>query len=521
MGLLARVLCIMFILSSIPTAASACLYLSEIYPSPSGTNNEWLEIYNNCNVSVKLTVITINDSTAFSKTLYGATNSTFIVVANRQELLESEFGLLDAMIVNLSYGRHWMDLDGDTIYLLNGSEIIDIVTYDKIEYLHSWSLCNGTWKETENATPGYENICPEEAETPPVNDTLDNETEENTMHEFDFSGISLDVYGPAEPARFGDFAQVKAVLHAGGNRVPLRIVAYIYTPHWVSVDLDGETIRSKLNETKTALDIETPEDGEDVILQLPLFVKDNCDGDYEDGIYTGKVRVYRQGTDETVAVENFNITLSGNNDIFCCEECDDCKCPEKKCTCASGSSQSAAKKDQPEIMELLEFSETVQAGVPFETKVRVENTETGRQTFSVYSYAYEGSRCISMGLKGPGWEKTWIANMQSFELGAGEFAEINLSNMFGDDISPDIYTFRVRLKYMEKTVDITRSIKVTPAPERLEENDNFTVEIITGENDVDEFPVTGMVTERESEGVSAPVNLYESFIAWLLSVFKF
>ncbi len=472
-------------------------------------------------MTVNLSDIRLNDSSSFSKQLNGLTNDTLVIVANRQDLFEAVPGTANFTIVNLSYGKSWMNNDGDTVYLLNATVLLDSMVYISSVTGHSWSLCNGTWTETENATPGSENSCPEESGYVHVNGTDGNATTENATEVFDYSGIFLDVSGPAMPVRFGDFSQVKAVLHTGGNKVPLRIVTYIYKPHWVSVDLEGNNIHYYLNETQTALEIEIPENGEDVILHLPLFIKSNCDGEYENGVYTGNVRVYEGDEDKEVDEDTFNITISGNNPIFCCDECDDCDCPDNKCSCSTGNTYSATKGEKTEFIELLAYDDTVRAGVPFETTVRIENTENREQTFSVYSYAYEGSRCLSLGFDGSEWKKTWTANKNSFELAPGKSFDITLKNAFENGTIPGIYTFRIRLKYLERNVDITRDMKVTPAPEAEKNAKVFDdIEIITDGNEENDIPITGMAAAgKESTGVLQGV--YEMLVSWLASVFKF
>ena len=114
------------------------------------------------------------------------------------------------------------------------------------------------------------------------------------------------------------------------------------------------------------------------------------------------------------------------------------------------------------------------------------------------------------------------------ELQSDSSVELDLKNAFDNQTIPGEYKFRVRLKYDDKTKDLTRDITVTAAQiiETIpEKKTHVEAEINESggelEEDVPESPATGMVTARETDFVSSLSNIYNSFIGWLLSIFKF
>ncbi|UCD03360.1 MAG: hypothetical protein JSV63_01865 [Candidatus Aenigmatarchaeota archaeon] len=417
--------------------------------------------------------------------------------------------LVHFFVDDSSIGGWGLNNGGEDINLSNGS-YSSLMSYSSSSSGMTWSLCNGTWTE-KDPTPGEDNMC---GYVQPANES--NET-------VDFGEFALSVYGPSSSVRFGDFANVKAVIHTGNEGVPLRVVAYVYSPRWISNDLEGNTIRIGLNETDTALILDARK-GHNVTLLLPVFLKSNCDGDYSAGVYTGRVRIYEDLTGGVIDEEKFNITLSGINSLFCADaqDCPSCpKCKKTRCSYPSPATGPAQTEDETEFMELLSASDSAEIGVPFETVVRIENIEDVSKAVSVYSYAYEGSRCISLGFDGEEWKHGWTANSHSLELSPGESLNLTLENKIQEGTSPGIYSFRVRLKEGEKKTDITRTINVTPAPEVPEEKgDEFAVTIIPDE-DEEEVPVTGMATSIDTAQKSDHEGLLDAFISWILSIFKF
>jgi hypothetical protein len=377
----------LFVISLAVPYASACIEISEVHAH----DPEWVEIYNPCGTEIDLSGWSISDSrtpdeitchTSPECTLQ--TNSSYFIIIDRTTNITDVAGdLLHFFVDDNSIGSG-LNNDGDTINISNGS-YSNVMSYPPLSTGKSWSLCNSSWTETENVTPGYDNYC--EENLPPEDNNETNDTDETG----DLGDLSLVVHNPSGSHRFGDFANVRADLYAGNAEGPVIISSYIYSPRWITNDLEGNTIRINPNETSASLAFEVGS-GQNTTLLLPLILKSNCDGDYQNGMYTGFVKVYEDATGEVVEQERFNITLSGNNPTLCqdCPPCGTTNCKKSSCSCPPCGISTSSIEGELELIELVSFEEVVQAGVPFETKVRVENTEERRLMFSIYSYAWSG-----------------------------------------------------------------------------------------------------------------------------------
>jgi hypothetical protein len=96
-------------------------------------------------------------------------------------------------------------------------------------------------------------------------------------------------------------------------------------------------------------------------------------------------------------------------------------------------------------------------------------------------------------------------------------------NAFGNETNPGIYAFRVRLKYEDSQSDITRAVRVEPTPYSegftVTDEENFSVRIVPEEGEDDGgIPVTGMAP---SVDVGGSPGIFDAFLSWLRSIFKF
>jgi hypothetical protein len=333
-----------------------------------------------------------------------------------------------------------------------------------------------------------------------------------------------------DSVRFGDFAQVITNMYTGNNKLPLRIVAYVYKPKWVSMDLDGNTIHSHLNNTGTALLIENVSMGKNVTLSIPLFIKSNCVGEYSDGVYRGRIRAYLGFRDEIVMEDSFNIVLVGNNPMFCVE-CP--KCEKTGCNCNVYSSipisgglknriQNESHNLEEQLIEVVSYEKYVQAGNIFKTVVKIGNIFNVTQNFSVYSYVFNGSECISLGFDGKSWKKTWTANKKSMEIPSNSSFNLTLENMIGNGTGPGIHKFRIRVNYGDKTKDITRGINITLPLEETstivaQHEANFTESFEL----VSKGSVIGMTTGENPDIFFLFLRFYNNINSLLFSIFKF
>ncbi len=346
----------------------------------------------------------------------------------------------------------------------------------------------------------------------------------------DMGEFTLEVPAEQGTARFGEFRNVMASMYTGNMDLPIRIVTYIYSPRWITDDLDGETIHTNLNETKASIVVQETGRGEKLVLGLPIFIKPDCDGEYDDGIYTGRVRVYEESTGNVVAEERFNITVSGRNGMMCME-CEDCDCQDcGDSSCSSFQTPPATTDDQRKgyMMEVTKSAATAEAGSEIETVVTVSNRLGRGAEFSIYSYAYSGSKCITLGRDNGTLKRTWTANTETFSLEPGQSTDKVLSNVVWDDAEPGTYDLRVRLRYGDSKEDITLSLNVTPenksapnATSAARLDANITTELQDEEEEIQTHrpaeSAVGMAASEETSAMQIFSWIYESLYSWLIS----
>ena len=582
---------------------TACVQINEFMPDPEDARNEWTELKSSCGVSVNLSGLMITDNVSPHYYMLSGVMEPggFAVVANNLSLFNESCAPGNYTMVGLGGVSCWLNNGGDSIFLYNGSKVIDSVTYTDSEKNVSWSLCGG-WAKT-NATPGYPNECPGNPQifadewsfvpaaascgdtinfSVTVNNTLDSEEEvsvnitietldafscgnstvaNNSLRNFTCSWLvpemategteeftvfpvvswngshgegnekTLTIEGLKDcgsasvvaedvsgTVRFGDFAVVSAVFRTGNTDFPVRALAYVYSPKWITNDPEGNTIHSHLNESKAAFSL-SMERCANMTLLLPLFLKHDCPGSYSEGNYTGRVRIYREGTDEIIAEDRFSIMMEGRNGIFCndCPDCEDCECGSSSGT----SSYSFTEKDM--VPELLSANKTVDRGRPFTTEVLLRNRFSEVKEFSVYSYVFDGGRCVSEGLSGDSWKGGWTANEKKVSIEPDYSEVIALVNRVKENTEPGEYSLRVRTRWDEEKHDITQTIDVTNTSMHEKEGaENMTIqkneENQPRDTHEDRPMVTGMVTAPEP----SPLEMFFSAIAdWFSSMFKF
>jgi hypothetical protein len=528
----------------------ACPVLSEVHPK----GVEWVEIENPCNATLNLSEWFISDNYSDDEiTCDGTVGCTLETGAGYFLIIGRNINLSNVTAENVPYfftddkmiGNGLSD-SGDLVRLYNSTYESSMAYGSSSD--KSWSYCNGTWVET-NATPGHANDCPvnvtdaEEEGENPSNATDDNETADEG---YDFGEARLDVENPAGTVRFGDFAVVKARLYTGNMQVPMRVVAYIRRPNGIANDLYGNTIYANLNETdtKTALLIRDAGKGENLTLFIPVFLKSNCDGKFPEGQYSGNVNVYEEGTGEKVAYGSFNMTLQGNNPLFCCEECDECKkCECKKSSCTSGVSfggsvapatgtAAAPVKKSFKYFDIDYMPSAVPAGEAFSANITIKNILSAGADFTAYSYVYNGSTCLSLGRAPAGWVKGWDANSRSVTVAAGGREGLELGSMIPEDVPPGTYSYRIRVRYGDEREDATFALNVleaeeepaagnaTSAADASEETGNITDEMPAQNTTKDGVSVTGMAA-AQGGGQKDAFSIFYEAIASFFALFKF
>ena len=132
----------------------------------------------------------------------------------------------------------------------------------------------------------------------------------------DLGEYTFDLVSFPDSMRFGD---VKSVfVKFDSNNYKLRnvsLVAYVYTPKWASIDLNDDTLMTRVYNSSVAVKLEEIKRGTTNYFTIPIYSKKNCENEYTNGVYGVKVRIYEN--DETLLEKSFNITISDINDAMC------------------------------------------------------------------------------------------------------------------------------------------------------------------------------------------------------------
>jgi hypothetical protein len=138
---------IIFLLSNI-----SAIIISEVELNPAGTDagNEWVELYNDGEMSLEGYILVNNDGKNIS--LNGNFSGYYVY----------------------TFAKQWLDNSNESVSLYNNSELIDKTDLfeDSKNNDLTWQLCDGSWKFV-NSTKGQENNCKEEIKE---NNTIVNNT---------------------------------------------------------------------------------------------------------------------------------------------------------------------------------------------------------------------------------------------------------------------------------------------------------------------------------------------------------
>jgi len=133
----------------IPINYATGIIFNEILPSPEGADaeNEWIELYNQNDLSIDLSGWTIKDTTGSIKTY---TLNAKIPANGYLVLLRPETKIT-------------LNNSGDGLNLINpNKEIVDSVEFGKASLNQSYSKVSSGWTWNSNLTPGEKNVVPKE-----------------------------------------------------------------------------------------------------------------------------------------------------------------------------------------------------------------------------------------------------------------------------------------------------------------------------------------------------------------------
>jgi len=242
-----------------------------------------------------------------------------------------------------------------------------------------------------------------------------------------------------DPAEFGEIVKVKINVYRGDT---LKYAVYAYIENDDGKEVSEKPImhfRDKFT---------------NYTLTVPIQLKPNCDGDYDDGEHN----IIIEGLDLT-ALEK--IDIEGTESSFCED---------------SGSSSSTSSSSGKGFnYNLEEFSPNIEAGKEFEIKVNIENKNKEGHNLDIWSYVYRGSKCYSGDRQD---------NLKTIYLPAESSKIVTLTNLIAE-AEPGDYKLKIKMQRDDYKTEkeMTQTIVIIePETEEPEKDFNENQEIYIQQN---------------------------------------
>jgi len=205
--------------------------------------------------------------------------------------------------------------------------------------------------------------------------------------------------------------------------------------------------------------------------RIPVQLKPNCDGGYDDGLYSVVVSGLNVSDASTVNVSGISADVCKNITVT-----EECVCPS-----CSGGGGSSSYVPMPlvvnEFASIDEMPEEVGLGEAFDVVVNLTNKGSDDVTATLYSYAYDGNEPLTEG--------GWVSNSKDVEVPAGESILVTLENRLRSDIKLGDYKFKVRV-FMEEKHDLIEKIRVIDRVVEMPENTTDSNESVSFSNDINQ-----------------------------------
>ncbi len=532
-------------------------------PVPDDNYNEWIELYNNGTGSVSLENWKLCDKEILSgyidRDRDGALymNASILIPPGGYALITdggsgtevydnftvSETALALHVDAGTICGRLTND-EGKPIELTDSSgALIEIITYDPSIGASgngkSLERNSTGWFEslTNGGTPGWENsiiTAPEQNETEPavpetetlVENITENETipeeiieevTETTITEMPLGSAKITILSKPDSMHFGDYAPLHASFFSGDSEFSeARIVAYVFSPHWISRDLsrDEKTIRSAPYSTGVAAAMHNIGTNTTTTALLPIFLKCNEDEKYTEGDYILRVRLYKNdGSWTSVTETDTTLSVLGKNPLC-----------EKEIVCIDVPTECETEEAAPEIkneeeLELLfDIPDVVYPDEPFTANITLKNQGSSTMLIEVYSYLHSHAKLLSYGFDGETWGKMWSSNAVKIELAQNETKNISLRNVVKNTTSLEAHTYKIIVKDMSTSENLKEEIVLVRVEKKPETNKTVVVETAVNliedtEEEIQET-ISGHVITTEPKQ-----SLVKRFFGWLENIF--
>ncbi|MBN1503151.1 hypothetical protein JW930_06400 [Candidatus Woesearchaeota archaeon] len=245
---------------------------------------------------------------------------------------------------------------------------------------------------------------------------------------FKQSGSEIDIeeiyLGEDNKAKFGETIRVKVRIYKG-NTTKNSVRA------WVEKDTKVSYV--------TYYNLYT--DFMEYVITIPILIKPNCNENYEDGKYKVIIEGLEESDWEYMRIEGITSSLC------------------KKSTKPASTSE---QEKSIEEFELMDFVDTYGVDEVVKLKININNEDSKKHDYSIWSYVYRGPKCYS-------GERE--QNKVSISLKSGENKIIELCNTLLN-VSPGEYSVKIKiLKDDQKTEkEITRLVTFTDVHQQSQSN---------------------------------------------------
>ena len=286
----------------------------------------------------------------------------------------------------------------------------------------------------------------------------------------------LEIISMRDTLDFGDVSTIGVRYDSGPyEHGKLRIIGYVSGPKKASNDLDRKTIYRNFCDINTGVEIRGVVGDSRFYLNIPLMLKDGCDGAYLPGDYEITVRVcdYADGTwsyyKDSILKKKRTVNISSNKDCAeeemydqtnegSCENDDNRDFYENVCTMQENDKKSDESAKNI-VYDVIRFDDNVYIGDRFTTQINIFNNSSKSENATIYSYVYDNTTLLSDGFDGSVWSHQWNSNKISFEIPPYSNKTVDLANKV-DNAEAGLYKFRARMFYLGKKYDIDRWIAI-------------------------------------------------------------
>jgi hypothetical protein len=469
------------------------LVINEVMPDPEDNCrdcSEWIEIASYVNASLENITVDTGENPI---TLNGSIKAgEFIMITKNSSAFSKIWGSDVRIFENRGMSLH---NDGDNITIYNGSEVLHRIEYTGSENNKSYGLCNLTFVLQNASTPGFPNMCPSEG----TNETNETNTTNQTCD------LSLSITSDLILISGEKHGYYLAVEDKNCDQAEKKVSI----EYWIE-DLFGEMIKSEYTTMQSMICSKnisrqwTPKDvdGSEAFYIIANITNSTCNDSDHSNDFAEKLIVVKGEKHDS-------------------DPCPPCETKETACSCGPCPvcTSEEEKEGKQEDFEIISYPEEIRKDEEIEIKIEIRNPVSQSRNYTVYSYAYEGNKPVSLGFDGKEWLNTWDANKKNVSVLGNSSVVIELNNRIAEDTNPGEYTLRVRIWFEGGKHDLTEEIMIK---EPLPVPGNQTIE---EENETEHnkseaglrIPTGEIIHKGEGNWFS---NFIENLINFFKSVFR-